>query len=112
VIGTGLWLKHSWARWIAFTFFAFVSVLGIALLVFDDFSGRKVIRAIVALSTLYALWEWDVWPAETPTYTYDDSADDDEATDEDFEEDLEEEEVEPQWDEDPPPRPSPWTLRT
>lgn len=75
VVGVGLWLKHSWARWVAFTFFSLVTIGTVVHLFNHGISPRSIIRLLIVLSTLYALWEWDVWPPEPYDYLADNSDD-------------------------------------
>lgn len=113
VVGVGLWLKHSWARWVAFTFFSLVALLSVIYLVNHGISVKGVIRLLIVLSTLHALWVWDVWPAEaintTPAADYDLEEDDvdSEAVDEEFDE----EEDDDAGDMSPAERPSFWSMR-
>lgn len=89
VVGVGLWLKHSWARWVAFTFFSLVTVGTLLYLFNNGISTRGVIRLVIVLSTLHALWKWDVWPPEPHNYL---AADDEEDPDEESFDDEEDEE--------------------
>ncbi|PHQ33064.1 hypothetical protein [Rhodopirellula bahusiensis] len=61
-LGIGLWLKHSWARWVAFALFSLMAVL--SLLVFVDLgvTVKSVLRFVIVLATVYSLWDWDVYP--------------------------------------------------
>jgi hypothetical protein len=65
LVGLGLWLKHSWARWTAFTFFSLVGVLLVVSIFADGISVRRVFQGLVIAGSLIALWEWNVYP-ETP----------------------------------------------
>lgn len=82
-IGIGLWLKHSWARWVTFTFFALVALGWLAIVFSGKFSIRSALQGLAIASSLLALWEWDVWPAGD-TVVYDLDVDDEEFDEEDY----------------------------
>ena len=69
-IGIGLWLKHSWARWLTFAFFVAVGVLFVFLLFDDGFTVRRAIQGVVIASALAALWEWQVYPEDHEDYEW------------------------------------------
>ncbi|TWT39433.1 hypothetical protein [Blastopirellula retiformator] len=60
-LGMGLWLKHAWARWTAFTLLAATSVLAVVVLLFD-FTTVRTLKLVTSLFMLYELWEWNVYP--------------------------------------------------
>lgn len=129
-VGVGLWLKHSWARWVAFTFFSAVLVLLSVRLALGEFTTRNFVKLMVLMSTLYMLWEWDVWPADASDTTYDDEEypyqeqlypaedeeyevdDEEEYDDQEYEEENYESAEDPWEEEDDPRSPfSPWRNR-
>jgi hypothetical protein len=62
LIGIGLWLKHQWARWMAFAFFVFAGVLLVQLTINDGFELRRLAKGLVIAGSLLMLWEWNVYP--------------------------------------------------
>jgi hypothetical protein len=66
LVGLGLWLKHSWARWTAFAFFSLIAVLLVSLVFRDGITFRRVVQGLVIAGSLIALWEWNVYP-ESPS---------------------------------------------
>lgn len=64
VIGAGLWLKHSWARWVMFAFFVLAAVLATLLVFVKGLSGRWIVQGIVIAGAIVALWQWDVYPPQ------------------------------------------------
>ncbi|WP_425397506.1 hypothetical protein [Aeoliella sp.] len=95
-IGIGLWLKHSWARWITFTFFALVALIWLVSVFAGQFSMRRALQGLAIASSLLALWEWDVWPEDhAAAYDLDyDKFDEEDYDDEDYEtEDYDAEEM-------------------
>lgn len=67
-VGIGLWLKHQWARWVAFTFFCLVSLGLIVSLFQHGFSIKGVLRCIVVTGSLLPLWEWEVSPTDNSEF--------------------------------------------
>lgn len=61
-IGIGLWLKHSWARWIAFALFFLGALLMLFIMFRLGITMKSTLKLLMALGTLYSLWEWDVLP--------------------------------------------------
>ncbi|MGB7344586.1 MAG: hypothetical protein WBD20_10255 [Pirellulaceae bacterium] len=73
-LGIGLWLKHSWARWIAFLLFSLMAVLCLLMFFNAGVSVKSILRFVVVLATVYSLWDWDVYPTtddELLSYTAD-----------------------------------------
>lgn len=64
LIGAGLWLKHSWARWTMFTFFVLMGALATLLVFRNGLDGSLFVRGIIIAGAIYALWQWDVYPPE------------------------------------------------
>lgn len=62
-LGIGLWLKYSWARWIAFIVFVLLSAISLLMLMNVGISVKSVLRSVMVLATVYSLWEWDVYPS-------------------------------------------------
>lgn len=60
VLGTGLWLKHSWARWLSFALMIVIAIGAIGLAVRDGVDFRRGIQLAAIASMLYSLWDWDV----------------------------------------------------
>lgn len=78
-IGIGLWLKHTWARWLTFAFFIAVGAMLIVLLFNQGFTVRRAIQGFIIAGSLIALWEWNVYPeddtdGESNTDTHDNNA--------------------------------------
>jgi len=61
-VGIGLWLKHSWARWITFAFFSVVAVLYIVMVFDKGLTVRHAVKGLILAGSLFALWDWDVYP--------------------------------------------------
>lgn len=61
-IGIGLWLKHSWARWLSFGFFLLIGAALVMAATQKGVSVRLVVQALIVAGSLFALWEWDVYP--------------------------------------------------
>lgn len=110
-LGVGLWLKHSWARWVAFAFFSMaVVLLGIRMAI-GDFTPRNLIKLMVAMSTIYMLWEWDVWPADASETSYDEELYQEDSylsDDHEYEVDVEEYDDQDYEEEDYEPDEEPW----
>ena len=63
-IGIGLWLKHSWARWLTFAFFVAVATLFVLLLFNQAFAPRRAVQGLIIAGSLIALWEWRIYPED------------------------------------------------
>lgn len=61
-LGVGLWLKHSWARWIAFSLIGLSLALGLLLCFTEAFTYKLIFKMVATASTLYVLWDWEVYP--------------------------------------------------
>ena len=61
-IGIGLWLKHSWARWLSFVFFLLIGTVLVIAATQKGLSVRLLAQALMVAGSLFALWEWDVYP--------------------------------------------------
>lgn len=66
-LGIGRWLKHSWARWIAFALFSLLAVASMLMIYNAGVSVKSVLRFVVVLATVYSLWDWDVYPSTDQT---------------------------------------------
>jgi hypothetical protein len=85
-LGIGLWLKHSWARWVTFSFFSLVTLALVARMVTGDVSFRHVARLLVVMSSVYTMWRWDVWPPPSSgELLWDEEEDDPDAYAEEYE---------------------------
>jgi hypothetical protein len=54
-LGVGLWLKHSWARWLAFAFFVAVALILVILLFTDGFTLRRLVQGIIVAGAVRPL---------------------------------------------------------
>ncbi len=70
-IGIGLWLKHSWARWLTFAFYALLVPAWILVVVNRGISFKQALSGLTILVSLAALWQWDVYPEPEVELDYD-----------------------------------------
>ena len=63
-VAIGLWLKHSWARWVIFSFFLLVAVLIPVALIIRGFTWGLLVSGLVVAGSLHSLWEWKVYPED------------------------------------------------
>ena len=61
-IGIGLWLKHSWARWLTIVLLLAVAVILVMALLSQGFTARRVLQGLIIAVSLMTLWEWKVYP--------------------------------------------------
>ncbi len=70
VLGSGLWLRKGWARWLSFWISALGVVAGVFVLGLKGWDTRKAFKVLMGILFMHSLWVWEVRPDDPEPETF------------------------------------------